>query len=267
MGLDYTSARLKLDWANKHLKNLDREIRAFLGGNPYEIFPYAKLETGDIVYHLGSLATIPNEIALLAGDIIHNLRSSLDHVAHVVFESTGRDGGNNYQFPIISNERFINGGLDREIEKVCPVDSREGALFKTLKPYEGGNEDIWRIHRLDIHDKHKLLIQAFFKSTKTREVHISVTNFDTGENLDIPDISVSGYSSPSFSGDPLKDGAIVHKVSRGDIHTDNVDMHPEFVIDIAFVEPAEVRGFNVLETLNKLGSVTQYIISAFEELP
>jgi len=58
---DFASAGLKVQWAKIHINQLSAVINAFLSVSP-ESSP-------------------PVDIFLLIGDIVHSLRSSLDHIA------------------------------------------------------------------------------------------------------------------------------------------------------------------------------------------
>ncbi len=95
---------------------------------------------------------IPNEIALIFGDVVHNLRSALDHVVHAfVPKPTTKT-----QFPIYDTdvrfEKVVKEGkiADARHEvlmhiRACRADSRtHGALLA--------------LHELDIRDKHHLIV-------------------------------------------------------------------------------------------------------------
>ncbi|GAC1399098.1 MAG: hypothetical protein NVSMB56_14050 [Pyrinomonadaceae bacterium] len=54
----------------------------FINSNPYRIERESDPQTGYNVYRVFDIQTPPVEIGLLAGDVIHNLRSVLDHLAY-----------------------------------------------------------------------------------------------------------------------------------------------------------------------------------------
>ena len=73
--------RLKIERAKKHINDLEADIRAFRGGNPYRVVTDEHPRTGDITYRLSITKDIPIEWSAIIGDFVHNLRSSLDLLA------------------------------------------------------------------------------------------------------------------------------------------------------------------------------------------
>jgi hypothetical protein len=104
----------------------------------------------------------PEMTPVLVGDIIHNIRTSLDHLASEMARLKGKPDKNVY-FPFAENA----GALDEMIKKknftYCGVDAV--ALLRALKPYKQGNLELRAIHDLDILDKHRdLLPEPHLKS-------------------------------------------------------------------------------------------------------
>ena len=100
------------------------------------------------------------QIALIGGDIIHNLRAALDHAYWEIVSPFAKDDRERrkVQFPFVKSEARLEEALkDQLADRVSP------SFFKALldlKPYSepGGNELLFLIEELDILDKHKLLI-------------------------------------------------------------------------------------------------------------
>jgi hypothetical protein len=70
------SARLKLARALEHLKAIERCIRRYAARNPYKVITESDgKETLHIAEHP------PDTIAILAGEMVYQLRSALDHLA------------------------------------------------------------------------------------------------------------------------------------------------------------------------------------------
>jgi hypothetical protein len=79
------SAHLKVERAKKHIADLEDAIRAFLGSHPYEVATRRDRQTRRLSYDLARIEDVPTNISAIAGDAIHNLRSSLDHLAYRLF--------------------------------------------------------------------------------------------------------------------------------------------------------------------------------------
>ena len=100
----------------------------------------------------------PDELALVLGDAIHNLRATLDLLAA---ELVRRNGGSvkGVYFPFAASA----SELDEQIRSKKFHRAGEAAVqqVRRLAPYRGGNEALRGLHDLDIMDKHQLIIPAF----------------------------------------------------------------------------------------------------------
>lgn len=93
--------------------------------------------------------------AVIAGEVVHQLRSALDHLACQLVEANHGSVTNKTAFPIFDSPNEC----EARIEGILKGASVEAISFiKALKPYKGGNQMLFALHRLDITDKHRLLI-------------------------------------------------------------------------------------------------------------
>jgi hypothetical protein len=88
------------------------------------------------------------------GDIAHNLRTALDHLMCHTLVVAGSAITSRDAFPISESLARYESRRDGFVNRVRP--SVIEAL-DLLKPYKGGNLDLWRIHELDRIDKHRAL--------------------------------------------------------------------------------------------------------------
>lgn len=100
-----------------------------------------------------------------AGDVIHNLRSALDHLAWELAKwKTGLpQKPNKCCFPIgwsFDNYKDIKQG-----GAIAGMSPEAKKAIDDLRPYKGpdGNEPLWRIHYLDIVDKHRHILIAGYQ--------------------------------------------------------------------------------------------------------
>jgi hypothetical protein len=98
---------------------------------------------------------------VLAGEIIHHLRSSFDHV--VWHFSTGIAQNNMpVEFPIFSEEPVKKNDLSRFEGKIQRITNPKViGLIKGIQPYNATdptNDPLWIIHDFDIRDKHRQLV-------------------------------------------------------------------------------------------------------------
>ena len=101
-----------------------------------------------------STHTLPIEILSAAGDAIHNLRSALDHLAWQLAHWKGHKPTEHTGFPIGKSLANYKSMRARKVAGMCPEAKK---AIDDLKPYRGGNQALWRIHYLDIADKHRQL--------------------------------------------------------------------------------------------------------------
>src|SRR5579863_2579873 len=90
----------KYDWAKKHVHDFERAADDFRQANPYTVGRKVNDQTGDITYFVESVPEIPSELSLRFGDSVHNLRSTLDHLAHALVFAAGGAPDNHTCFPI-----------------------------------------------------------------------------------------------------------------------------------------------------------------------
>jgi hypothetical protein len=112
------------------------------------------------VARLRILAPVPPRVSCIVGDIIHNLRSALDHLACLIVENSGAAVTRTTQFPITESASRFAEVVQKQLGGV-------GAPFlkfvENLQPFSSQAPSPNRlevIHRLDIKDKHRNLLIA-----------------------------------------------------------------------------------------------------------
>jgi hypothetical protein len=163
------SASLKIDRAAKHVIELEALFRK---QRPFTYVLETNTKTGQRATFAKRYETIANDSTIIVGDVIHNLRASIDHAYWDATNAFAKSEGEkrNIQFPIAPTEKSF-------LESVIPgLPSRVSEAFvqalTSLKPYreDGGNQALCAIHDLDIIDKHKLLIPTGNYTRITSEI-------------------------------------------------------------------------------------------------
>jgi hypothetical protein len=141
----------KHQWAVKHLDKLDTAVADFRKSNPCEIRSEVDVETGDVAYYAGEVPTVPSNIPLIAGDALHSLRGALDYLACGLVNVETTDT----KFPIAHTAKAFEDSLPRVVERL----GQDGIeALRRIRPYKGGNPSLWLLHKLNINDKHRLLL-------------------------------------------------------------------------------------------------------------
>jgi hypothetical protein len=74
--------RLKVERAKKHIRELQHERDSFLQKKPYVISTKRDQQTRQLIYYVESVQELPPDLSLIAGDVLQDLRSALDHLAY-----------------------------------------------------------------------------------------------------------------------------------------------------------------------------------------
>jgi hypothetical protein len=92
----------KVTRAKQHADDLLVKVKAFLNTRPYAVDTKRDSATRRLIYYVASVRDTPTELALISGDVLHNLRSALDHLAYQLFlvGTGGASPGFRVYFPI-----------------------------------------------------------------------------------------------------------------------------------------------------------------------
>jgi hypothetical protein len=166
------SSNWKLKGASENLKSLKAEITAFVESDPYRVSVKFEPEPGCHVMRLHIIEEPDPQLGVRVGELVHNLRSALDHIA--------------WQLACLKNSEKVSAKRRRDIYfPVChTVEQFESfpmldligepaqAILREFQPYQRGDRprDHWLagLNRLWNRDKHRL-------------VHVALTTADVGQ--------------------------------------------------------------------------------------
>jgi hypothetical protein len=155
--------RVKIERAYKHLDELEAEVVS-LGEVTFKTIRMEReSEAMKPALKIDPLHVYGFDIPLASGDVVHNLRCALDHLAFQLV-SVGVESGEtrtekwpDIQFPIFNSFASYEAGKRRRIQGM----RREVMeTIDRLKPYKGGNESLWLLRQLDNTDKHSFILLA-----------------------------------------------------------------------------------------------------------
>jgi hypothetical protein len=154
----YKDARLKVQRAKKHIADFTARMIA-LENTCIATVEHHEQGGQSLIHEIPDVGNALDNLSLIAGDAIHNLRSALDFAWYSTISRCLPDWlSDNTKFPVRETRENVEGAL-HGIE----VDTRCIPLFECImtqiQPYKGGhNSAVWTLHNLDISDKHLLLL-------------------------------------------------------------------------------------------------------------
>jgi hypothetical protein len=164
----------KLNRAFGHMDQLEAEALAFSRTRPVILELDAPDDNG---FHLARLRVVrepPIELGVTAGEIVHQLRSSLDHLmTELVLRHTG-SRGDTPLFPIHTTERgfkeFVKGQRLKDL-----VDPRHLAMLREVQPYRDLNRP-----GLSVIVSYLEGINVFDNADKHEVVHAGIVGYGGG---------------------------------------------------------------------------------------
>lgn len=254
----------KIKRANKHILDLSTASHAFWNSAQNPIQFSDDFVTGMHTYYWDGSEDFLFDVSLTAGDAVHNLRSALDQLAYQLVRASGNSPDHKTGFPIAGDAnkyRFdpfpgnVKGMSDEAIKAIDAV-----------KPYKGGNDDLWRLHRLNIIDKHRLLLNICptntFYSVAPSDLRGEIRRWeDMYPGAPIPRAHSCNFWIGQINPLPLKKGDTLLTLRHSELEDE-----PAFRFDLAFNEPEVGDAKPVVETLQRFAELVSKIVSDFSPM-
>ena len=164
------SPRLKLERAGEHIKTLHTEFQAYMDRDPHSLSTEVDAEGWNVV-SIEIVRPMPEQLALIAGDAIHCIRSSLDHIVYAVATGSATKRRGCYWPVAMTEAEYLQPRGKAPCER--PSMREEGlravpepirAIVDSTQPYHGGSrakDHVFAvISRLDNADKHRVVPPA-----------------------------------------------------------------------------------------------------------
>jgi hypothetical protein len=137
--------------------------------------------------------------------------------------------------------------------------------IKALKPYKGGNDTLWKLHKLDNTDKHRLVltVAAAFAGTKVGGLARYLKQLGEAVVPPFNDESFRLIFRSHMRICPLEKGEILITDA-----TPGAEPNPdiEFDIEVAISEPEVVECEPLLPTLQQMTDLVEKIVAIFAPL-
>lgn len=255
---------LKVKRAYEHISAFEQQLRIFLESRPYKVGAKRDPKNRKLIYYVESAEPIPDCLFLIAGDAIQNLMSALDHLAYQIVSSDTSDNPPNPKgiyFPIADDSAKYEANKRKKME---------GARQQTfdavdaLKPYKGGNDQLWILHRLNNIEKHRLLLTA-----GSQAGGINLGQLMAGRlSGTFPPEAAAAFESTNIFLNPAEKG---FPLTAGfELYIGAVDERPnpkqQFRFDVVLSETGIIEGKPMLETINQFAKLVDDIVATLTPL-
>jgi hypothetical protein len=153
----FDEPRAKLARARKHLDELTAAQAAFNATKPVVVESGVD-EEGNPAILLRAISFPDLQASAIAGDVLNNLRASLDLAVNAACRVNGKTNLSKTYFPIISKEeewKDVTAGKHNRMRAATPAMKK---LAKSFKPWKNGNPILHALSRLVGLDKHQAIL-------------------------------------------------------------------------------------------------------------
>lgn len=239
----------RIERAKELCDELKAEIERFWKIEPFTLF--TEEVEGIINVKVKVNSTVPNNWKVRVGEIIHHVRSALDLYIEELIVRNGSSPTKNTGFPISKNEVEFNNSISSKLEG---VDDEHINIIKNLKCFPGGNNVIWKLHNLDIEDKHHKLIIA---GSTHRSIIIDYAKVFGSLLKESVSVTLPIELKPADVNFPLMDGEILYtypKNSHSNLST------PKFVFEISYSDGNIIKPEPLIQSLELFINYAEAII-------
>jgi len=240
--------RLKLNRANRHIDELI-SVTSPLSPDLYSLalkhnglMVNGKPLRWDLAYR--PKQPIPETLALVIGDAVHNLRAALDHLASGIIRTNDPKAAP--YFPVTkTRENLVSSGWLKAMEAALP--GTKDLLLVKIRPENDGRDHLWRLGTLDIDDKHNLLTPNIAITS------IEMPGLMVGTNRVMPGGVVGNDATREFilvrSDEPI--------TVQGDFYTS---------VAVTFSEGDLLKDKAIVPTLSQMSELVGETLDAFADL-
>jgi len=150
--------------ADENIEEIRGALRVFHGSDAYNLRAELDLDDDQGLHLLGALIPPPLRVFTLVGDILHELRSALDHLAWQMVRENGGEPDDSTYFPILpvprdAPQKGPNRGKHPLPNVQGGVSDAARAVLEEAQPYKWGDDyakhPFWVLNWLNIRDKHR----------------------------------------------------------------------------------------------------------------
>jgi hypothetical protein len=245
----FESSRLKIKRANQHVLDFQGVLNIFLKTNFYTFGIEHKADTGQDILQFKMTREAPEDLPLILGDAIHNLRAALDLAYVELITRVGKEPSKWTTLRVYENRQKLVDTLSQGILQGAP--DVVAMLADTIKAYEGGDSLLTALDCLDISDKHVLLVPVF--------TAVALVGFDA-------EVTMPGGGGMSMNNCTVNvgQGGVLNMAAFGAGATFKLKGQGKPAIAVLFGKDTALEAKPVIPTLTQFSQLVGNTIQTFE---
>lgn len=224
-----SGVRQKVKRAEQHIRDFKTGLDSYIDARPYDIRIDVEADPLNPIVEIIRADPIPPDLRCVLGDAIHNLRAALDHLACALVRAKDGIVSPHTEFPILDDPITTTKREARFQDKVQGMGKEAIDAIRAIHPYHGGNDALWRLHRLDITDKHNMLVMAWGSITAINGLPPISDQWNGDRWVSVPGIPLTLEKGQKF------------RIPGAEVHKDT-----KFFAEIVFNEPNVAEGYPVV---------------------
>jgi hypothetical protein len=157
MAIPFASPKLTLARAHHHIRDLEKQINAFVCEKPWANIMENDPATGHQSHKIRFTRWLPDMLPCIVFDAATNLRAVLDQSGFAAAIASGKSNPKRTNFPFGDDSAGLdNNVFGRKVADDCTPEIV--ALFRAFNPYKGGNDSLWALNKLCNAKKHCSLV-------------------------------------------------------------------------------------------------------------
>lgn len=257
--------KAKIQRAEEHIQNLNREITAFVGSDPppYKVVREHQNKGLQYAFIVSGEVDVPLRFAVMAGEVFHQLRSSLDHLLYALVVKNGGTPTTKTQFPMCSTIKAFEEAVTNG--RIKGVSSAAEKLIRSVQPYSTPTPDdtiLSVINQYNVLDKHNLLVFVCAVAKLGEQITIGLDpkiSTIQGRKGEMPNI-VGFFEPPPFK--VSKNGEVIFAINLGK-PAPNFVADADSALQIAFEKFGRVKFCPVIQALEGITAGTKHTINLF----
>jgi hypothetical protein len=197
--IDLTGIALKLLRADTHREELKSLIEAFVDSKPYDFYVQLDQQASAWVIRVKVLEEPPLMLGIIVGDIVHNIRSALDHLACQFVLHSGNKPTTRTAFPLFDKKPKPGSKAEKRWNDITAGMNAEALEYVDhFQPY----------HTAAKPEPHLLsMLNILWNWDKHHDIHVVGHAFDGLNIVGTASMHFAYVERPGFTG--LRDGAEV----------------------------------------------------------